>query len=451
MIEKVRETISRHGLLEAGDSVVVGLSGGPDSLCLLTVLTELKEEAAIKEIAAVHVNHMYRGEEAERDEDFCRSFCEKKGITFRAFRFDVEGIAKETGESSEEVGRRLRYRVFRETAEVLGGAKIAVAHNREDNAETVLMRIARGTGTEGLCGIDYKRDGIIRPLLDISRKEIEEFCRERGLEPKIDSTNLVPVYTRNKVRLEVIPFINEALGCDLTETLTKLSAIAREDRDFFRECTEEAGREARLEDGTMDVGKVRSLAPSVRKRLIVRTFSEKGLVQDITASHLQAAETLIFSEKTTGDLSFPRGFALKKRYGRLVFSAPSEEDSEKKDGSPVLKVTIIEDESEVRRLMEEKIDRKRTDRQIFDADLLDAAGPLVLRYRRPGDRISPKGFFGTKKLQDYFTDRKIDRDKRDSLLLAAAGSRVVWIPGLEVSQRFLPAGDTRRLAVLSLE
>lgn len=450
MIEKVRETIVRHGLLKAGDSVVTGLSGGPDSLCLLQVLIDLKEEAVINEITAVHVNHMYRGDEALRDEEFCREFCESRGVGFKAFRFDVEGIAKETGESSEEVGRRLRYRVFRETAEEIGGAKIAVAHNREDNAETVLMRIARGTGTEGLCGIDYERDGIIRPLLDISRKEIEDFCRERGLEPKIDSTNLVPVYTRNKVRLEVIPYINEALGCDLTDTLTKLSGIAREDRDFFRECTEEAGKKALLEDGSLDLEIIRKLAPSVRKRLIVRTFSGKGLVQDISAAHLQAAEDLVFSEKTTGDLSFPRGYSLKKRYGRLVFGCPGDEDGGNAE-LPVLKIKIVENESEVKALTEEPVDRKRRDRQVFDADLLEAAGPIVLRCRRPGDTISPKGFSGTKKLQDYFTDRKIDRDKRDTLLLAAAGTRVIWIPGLEVSQRFLPGRETVRLAVLSLE
>ncbi len=459
MIEKVKKTIIKHGLLEeAGTAIVVGLSGGPDSLSLLKVLCELKEDFGIEEIFAVHINHMYRGEPAFADEYFCRDFCEEHQIGFRAYRFDVEKIAEETGESTEEAGRRLRYGAFREVAEELRHCgtkvegtdrtvKIAVAHNKEDNAETLIMRLARGTGTEGLCGIEYKREDIIRPLLDISRSEIEAFCELRGLTPRIDGTNLEPIYTRNKVRLEVIPYINKALGCDIVETLGRLSASASEDREFFSAEVSRAAEKAKAEEGKYIIEELKALMPAIRKRLVVKAFADAGLKQDIGASHLEAAERLVFSEKTTGDVSFPRGFMLKKRYGQLIFFAPEED---KKQGCR-LKLTVVTDREEVTSFISLKKDRRDKDFQIFDRDSVREAGEPVLRTRKQGDIISPLGFDGTKKLKNYFIDRKVDRDIRDRLPLVAAGNIVLWIPGMEVNQRFAAKHDSTSLIIMEVE
>ena len=299
LLKQIRNTVRQHELIESGNSVVVGFSGGPDSLCLLYSLWLLREELGIRTLAAVHVNHMYRGEAADRDEAFCAAYCRERGVLFRAERADVESLAKEWKVGTEEAGRKVRYGAFARMAEELGGAKIAVAHNREDQGETLFLRIVRGTGTAGLCGIDYKRkDGVIRPLLDCSRKDIEAFLREEGLEPCIDHTNLEPVYTRNMARLDVIPYINEKMGGDLTGSLAKLSRIAREDRDFIEGFVEEILREARCEEAPSGhlppEGEARVILPrevlkgshpAVMKRVIVKCFERAGLLQDITSDH----------------------------------------------------------------------------------------------------------------------------------------------------------------------
>ena len=321
ILKKMKKTIREQELIERGDSVVVGFSGGPDSLCLLQALYIMKEELQIRTLAAVHVNHLYRGEAADRDEAFCREYCRERGILFRAVRADVEALAKEWKTGSEEAGRQVRYDEFARMATELGGAKIAVAHNREDQAETLLLRIVRGTGTAGLCGIDYKRkDGVIRPLLDCFRKEIEAFLSEEGLTPCIDHTNLEPVYNRNVVRLEVIPYINEKMGGDLTASLARLSEIAREDRDFIDGFVEEILKTAEVE-ATVTVPRevLKNAHPAVMKRAIQKCFEAAGLPQDITFAHLDRAAEFLKSERTTGDVGFPHGFVMKCRYDKVSF------------------------------------------------------------------------------------------------------------------------------------
>ncbi len=460
LLKQIRNTVRQHELIEAGDSVVVGFSGGPDSLCLLEGLRQLREELGIRTLAAVHVNHMYRGEAADRDEAFCAACCRERGLLFRAERADVESLAKEWKVGTEEAGRKVRYGAFARMAEELGGAKIAVAHNREDQGETLFLRIVRGTGTAGLCGIDYKRkDGVIRPLLDCSRKDIETFLREEGLEPCIDHTNLEPVYTRNMARLDVIPYINEKMGGDLTGSLAKLSRIAREDRDFIEGFVEEILREARCEEAPSGhlppEGKARVVLPrkvlkdshpAVMKRAIVRCFERAGLLQDITSDHLDRAAELLCNGGTTWEAQFPHGYVMKRRYEKVVFE--KEEPIAKGSREPMPEFSMRIPES-AESLEDSSADGLRMTH--FDLDKVRAASGeerLVMRTRQPGDVISPKGFSGTKKLQNYFVDRKIDRDLRDKLPLLCLGNQVLWIPGYEINEKFRADENTERLLII---
>ncbi|MEL7658659.1 MAG: tRNA lysidine(34) synthetase TilS, partial [Bacillota bacterium] len=223
--EKVKTTIVNNSLIEKGEHIVIGLSGGPDSVCLFHILYRLKDDFDIS-LHAVHINHGLRPGAADEDQKYTEALCADYQVPCHSFSFDVNGIAKEAGISSEDAGRQVRYRSFFEVALEIErktgrSVKIAVAQNRNDQAETILMRILRGTGTDGLCGIEYLRKEkgkgtIIRPLLDISREEIEEYCRENHLNPQIDLTNLKPIYTRNKIRLELLPYLRDNFNTNIT-------------------------------------------------------------------------------------------------------------------------------------------------------------------------------------------------------------------------------------------
>ena len=448
IIDKVKETVKKYQLLEPGDNVVAALSGGPDSLCMLHALMTLKEYFGINQIAAVHINHMYRGEDAFKDEKFSENFCRERGILFFVYRYDIEKLAAELKLSAEAAGRKVRYEAFREVAEGLGGAKIAVAHNREDQAETLLMRMVRGTGTDGLAGIAYRREGgVIRPLLACGRQEIEAYCREEGLKPQTDLTNLEPIYTRNVVRLKLIPYINEVMGGDIVNSLAELSEIAREDKDFFAGLTEQVMQEFRVENGrgTMSLERIQGLHPALRKRVILRCFGAVGLKTDIGSVHLENAERMILSDRTTGQIEFPHKYEIKKRYQWIFFEKVHEKDTTEFE----FRYKIVDSEPDLSEWKKRNPEKQDTRIQYFDWEKVKAAGTPVLRYRRAGDVISPKGFRGTKKLKEYFIDRKIDRDLRDRLPLLCVGSQILWIYGYEVNEKFLPEVGTS--AVMAAE
>jgi tRNA(Ile)-lysidine synthase len=224
----VKETIIKHGLIRGGDLVLAGVSGGADSLCLLHVLYCLSKSMGFA-VEAVHVNHMLRGAESDGDEKFVESICNDWGIKLSVLRRDVRRLKEEEGFSLEEAARYARYEAFEECADNIGADRIAVAHNRNDQAETILMNIMRGTGLDGLTGMDYTRGRIIRPLLDVDRADIEEYCRGRGLIPRTDSSNFDNTLTRNKVRNRLIPFIKELFYLDPVDGISRMAGLLKED------------------------------------------------------------------------------------------------------------------------------------------------------------------------------------------------------------------------------
>lgn len=222
---KVLNTIKKYNLIEKGDGIVVGVSGGPDSICLVNILYNLKKELGI-DIIVTHINHMIR-EEAGDDEEFANEYCKNRKIPFYSKKIDIQTISKKEKKSTEEAGREARYEFFNEILKKCGGTKIATAHTKGDNAETVLMNIIRGTGTSGLKGIQPKRDNIyIKPLIEISREEIEEYCEVNRLNPRHDKTNDENIYTRNKIRNILIPLIKEEFNPNIIDTLERLSRLS---------------------------------------------------------------------------------------------------------------------------------------------------------------------------------------------------------------------------------
>ena len=284
---KVRDTIKDNDLIAKGETVLLALSGGPDSLCLLHILHDLQGMLGFS-LSALHVNHCIRGAAADADEAFLVEHCRELGIELFTERVDIPSLAKESGKTEEECGRDVRYKLLKEK----GFDKIAVAHNKNDQAETVLMRLIRGTGVKGLAGMEYKReDGVIRPLLDIERAEIEKYCNDNNLSPRMDATNSETEYTRNKIRLELIPYLQN-YNPGIIDSLTRLADSARDD-----EKNEFA-------------------------KVVVTAFGEAGLTEDIGAVHINSLYKA--SKKNVGGkiIEFPHGYKAVIKNGRIYIEKP---------------------------------------------------------------------------------------------------------------------------------
>ena len=237
---KTIKTIQKYNLIESGDKIVVGVSGGPDSMCLLDILIKVCQNSPSPlAIVVAHVNHMIR-DEANEEEEFVKKFCEKNDIEFYAKRIDVEKIANTNKKGTEEAGRNERYAFFEEILKKTNANKIAIAHNKNDKAETIIMNILRGTGINGLKGIEVKRDKYIRPLIECERNEIEDYCKKQNLNPRIDKSNFDNVYTRNKIRNIVIPYIKKEFNSNIVDTMDRLSTLVAEEEEYIEKQVKKA-------------------------------------------------------------------------------------------------------------------------------------------------------------------------------------------------------------------
>ena len=251
--EKVMSTITKNNLIQNGDKLVLAVSGGPDSLAMLNVLLDIRKSERLDfEFVVAHVNHMIR-KEAVDDEKFVKGFCEKNNILCFVKKVDIPKISKDKKIGTEEAGRYARYEFFDEVLDNTNSNKIAIAHNKNDKVETILMNLLRGSGVSGLKGIEYIKNGkYIRPLLDCTRKEIEDYCYKENLNPRIDKTNFDNTYTRNKVRNVVIPYVQQEFNPNIIETLNRLSELVKEEENYVDEQVEKAYTEMVIEEKLMD-------------------------------------------------------------------------------------------------------------------------------------------------------------------------------------------------------
>ena len=274
--EEVLKTIETYDLIEKNDKIVIGVSGGPDSICLLHVLYGLKEKLGI-EIVVAHVNHMLR-DVADLETEYVQSFCKKLGIECYVKKADILEISKTQKKGTEEVGRQVRYDFFDEVAKKTNSNKIATAHNSNDRAETVILNILRGSGLSGLKGIEPIRDNkYIRPLINTDRQDIENYCNDNKLEPKYDKTNNENIYTRNKVRNTVIPYIKKEFNPNIIKTINRLSSLATEENEYLQAITKQEFENLlieKTENIILDLHKFNSLNLVIKRRLILYTINE---------------------------------------------------------------------------------------------------------------------------------------------------------------------------------
>lgn len=456
LFRRFKNYISANGLLSFGslENVVIGVSGGADSVCLLLLFYELKKEIPLN-LTAVHVNHNIRGSSALSDQLFTEKLCADAGIELKVFSEDVTGYAKEHSLSLEEAGREIRYMRFFETAKATG-AKVAVAHNARDNAETMIFNMIRGSRLSGLSGIRSKieRDGvtIIRPLLFADRYEIEHWLRERGQEYVTDETNADTGYSRNRIRQVIIKEM-EIINPHAVKHINALGESAREAGDFLDKqldiCWEEAccmrGNEILLKGEA-----VRGYARLLREALVHKAISViAGSARDITAGHV--AEVLKLLNCETGKrVSLPLDIEAVKENEDLVFKKkrpqrriPALEIHPETSGS-VKAFAGLEFCFEI--LDAEEVDIEKTIiknkyTKVFDCDkIIDS---LFLRTRQTGDIIRLQN--GSKSLNRFFIDSKIPRDKRDEIPVLADGSEIIWIVGSRISEAYKITDTTKKI------
>ena len=255
MKEEVLETIKKYNMIENGEKVVLAVSGGPDSICMLDILNDIKNDETIDinfEIVVAHVNHMIR-KEAEEDEKYVKKYCEEKQIEFYSKSIDVQKMANNNKIGVEEAGRKARYDFFDEILERTNAQKIAIAHNKNDKVETVLMHILRGSGINGLKGIEAKRGKYIRPLIECERNEIEDYCSKKNLQPRIDKTNFENEYTRNKVRNLLIPYIQKEFNPNLIKTIDRLSNLVAEEEKYMDKQVEKVYKEMLISESENEI------------------------------------------------------------------------------------------------------------------------------------------------------------------------------------------------------
>jgi len=487
IIKTVRNTIEEHGLFHEGAHVVLGLSGGPDSMCLFDVLCALREERGIT-IHAVHVNHMLRGADADRDQEFVEGVCAARGVPLDVTVFDCKALSEEKGVTEEEAGRVKRYEAFYETADkverelideamenedegataLIPEIVVAVAHNYDDQAETIMFRLMRGTGPDGLAGMEYRRQDyrgfdLVRPLLDCRRKDIEAYCEEKKLSPRKDETNGEAVYSRNAIRLGVFPYL-EKYSPNFRDALVRLGDIAREDKAFMQGLAEEVltyivkekngvydeyGEEESPGFLLLDGAKLRKIAKPVRRRAVSLAAAELGLTEDLTSAHYRMIDDVIFSGNPSAGVDLPHGYRLSNIYEDVRIAAP---DVSGKAAPPGKTELVSKEEFDAMQAEDGKL--RAGGFAAFDADALElvfgngAAESAVWRRREPGDYLpirpgaksaggkdvrftlaaEDKDAVSRKKMQDLLVDDKVPKDDRAGIYYAAIGKEVLFLP-----------------------
>lgn len=469
--KKVRAFIKEQKLIEKGDRILLGLSGGADSVCLFYLLLGFREEFDF-ELRAVHVHHGIRPE-AEEDAAYVEELCEKEGIRCLVFREDVPAWAKERGLGEEEAGRMLRYMDFEtclkswqeENGEEFFRFKAATAHHENDQAETVLFQLFRGCGLAGLRGILPKRDRIIRPLLCLSRKEIEQFLSERGVTWREDETNQAEDYSRNKIRHRILSYAEQELNLDATGHIAQTAAILREAEGYIRRQVKEAyARTAKEGEGfvAFDISALQGEDIFVRRQLILYGL-ERILTarKDIGAVHVE--DVLRLAEKQgNGEISLPAKIKARKSYRKLVLYSENGKDADR-----VLSEILLEDKgflygeeapvaetlridlaggeiSEILQCIPQKAYTKW-----FDCDKIK----MPFSFRRPenGDYLTIDERMNRKSFRRYMIEEKVPASYRNRIWLLAAGSHVIWVPGGRMSSYYKVTAQTKNILQMKIE
>lgn len=463
---KVINFIEKHHMIEADSLVAVGVSGGADSVCLLHILRRLSDKIPFR-ILAVHVDHGVRAESAE-DAAYVERLCQELAIPFYLQKVDMNGYAEEQGLSSEEAGRQLRYAAFEEVLRQQQSAKvckIAVAHNANDRAETMLFHLFRGSGMKGLSSIQPVRGSVIRPLLCLERAEIERYLAEQNLTFCQDSTNEEDKYTRNKIRHHILPYAEKEICSGAVIHMGELADIvseterylANQTKRLYEACVEE-------KEGCLSIQCGRLLAedPAMYKRVLLSCMERlTPHRKDVTGQHISDLVNLM-TKQGSKELSLPYGIKAYKEYERLLLCQSADGNMNRTDESgaadqayvikPPVEIVVPGEGTYAFTLHEsngsfwEKQENRYTKWLDYDKITTD----LLLRTRRRGDYLTIDAALHTQSVKQYMINEKIPKIRRDNMHVLADGAHVLWIPGYRISQRCKVDESTKRILQVQL-
>lgn len=454
MIKKVENYMKKWHMLQSEDCVIVGVSGGADSICLLWVLSKLQKEIGHR-VIAVHVNHGLRGAESDADEVYVKKFCEELGVICESYYTDVELLSKKWKQSTEEAGREVRRAFFEQTMQKYGGTKIALAHHQNDNAETFLINLARGTGLKGLGGIAPVNGKVIRPLLCVRREEIEKFLKKEDIAYCVDYTNKSDEYTRNRIRNHALPYLQEEVNPKLIEHMNETMEQIRQVQEFLDEqvqmyleksVTEIGRRYVILEEAYMQIPD--AIQPLVLKRVLTKVC---GKEKDLESVHVKQLQEL-FLKQVGRRLDLPY-----QMEGRRVYQGIAICMKENSDKQLLAEATFdvygeeatfqMGDKFIYCRVTDDNVEKIHTKR--FDCDIIK--DNICIRTRRQGDYITIHPDGRTQKLKAFFINEKIPQEERDQILLVAEGSHILWILGYRTNPIYEVKTNTKRILEIQID
>ncbi len=462
MKKKVLREIKKHNLFPSGAKILLAVSGGPDSLCLLHLMSEIASELNIT-LHIVHVNHGLRPE-SKMEALFVKKEACRLRIPVTVCSVDVAALKQKGRFSAQDAARRARYAVIRKTARRIGASCIATAHHRDDRAETLLLRILHGGGLDGLAGISREREisaglMLVRPFFNISRKDIEQYCRMHKLRPVMDSSNEeYDHYLRNRVRLRLLPFLEKEFGCHIRLSLVKSADLLLMDRNLLYSFVENIYCDvvSSMDNGgvKIDLNKLMCFSSALQLRLLRMAMWSSG-IERASVTHSRQLLALANNSSPSARIFLPGGIKAVRRYAELMLErsdcvlppAPYDGIELIVPGRTVLPDGMVIVAAVI---SASKASLPLTDRNeaYFDWALLEK--PLIVRTRQPGDRMEPLGCGGTRKIKDILIDRKVPLDRRGSIPLVLSGDAVVWLGGVEISHPFRVTSETKEILHLRL-
>jgi len=453
-LQTIRDYIQENKMLKKGDRIAVGVSGGPDSVCLLFVLKEIAAEYGAV-LFAVHVGHGIRGKEAEDDAAFVKNCCGKWNIPFRFYGFDVPKTAKDEKMTVEEAGREVRRRAFLKCMNDDRCTKLALAHQADDVAETMLLNLSRGTGLAGLASLRPVRGNVIRPLLGTTRKEIEAFLERNGIGYRTDSSNGEDAYARNRIRHHILPYLNTEINSAASEHFAETADRVREALSFIGE---EAGKRRKQyvrkkKNGILlDAGLFRNESKMMQTEIVRLTVSELTLsLKDITREHIDAVLSL--AEKQVGrQADLPYGLKAERTYEGVLIGRAGRMPEEKNSGA-VLEIpsSVQVKGMRITAAFAEKAPDPVPEKECtkwIDYDTIKDT--LIIRTREKGDVLTVTQDGRKKSLSDWFIDEKIPREARGEMLLLADGHEIVWVLGRRLGETYKIKPETKHILKLSV-